>query len=124
MKKKILIVEDDSVLQSALMDCFSKEDYDVLVSSNVMDAFRQIEDKKPDIILTDLIMANLNGFEILKRIKDNAHLNDIPVIVMSNSGQEKDVKDAMSLGAKDFLLKANLSLKEIVKRVNKVASKS
>ena len=124
MKKKILIIEDDSMLQSALIEWLSKEGYDVQGSPSVEDAFVQIENLKPDVILTDLIMVDLDGFEVLKRVKENKNLSDVLVIVMSNSGQDTDVEKAILLGAKDFLLKSDLSLKDLVKRVNKVITES
>ena len=122
--KKVLIIEDDDTLRAALIEWLSEEGYEVDGSADVLDAFEQIENKKPDVILTDLIMVNLDGFEVLKKIKDSVHLKDILTIVMSNSGQDKDVEKAISLGAKDVLVKSDLSLKEIVERVKKVISES
>jgi PleD family two-component response regulator len=124
MNKKILIIEDDSMLRSALVEWLSKEGYDARGSSSVMDAFEQIKESKPDVILTDLIMADLDGFEVLKGIKENVHLNNIIVLVMSNSGEDKDRDKAVLLGAKDFFSKSDLSLKEIVNRVKKVISEA
>ncbi len=120
MKKKILIIEDDSMLLSALLEWFSDEDYEVRGSASVEDAFAKIEEEKPDVILTDLVMGNLDGFEVLKTIKETPRLSDIQIIVISNSGEDKDIERAVALGAKDFIPKSDLSLKEIVKRVNKI----
>jgi DNA-binding response OmpR family regulator len=120
MKKKILIIEDDNMLLSALLEWFSNEGYDVRGSTSIKDAFLKIEHKKPDVILTDLIMADLDGFDVLKKVKSNPDLNSISVIVLSNSGEDKDAEKAVSLGARDFIPKSDLSLKEIVKRVNKI----
>lgn len=108
------------MLLSALVEWFSDEGYDVRGSASIKDAFLQIENKKPDVILTDLIMADLDGFDVLKKVKSNPDLNSISVIVLSNSGEDKDAERAVSLGAKDFIPKSDLSLKEIVKRVNKI----
>ncbi|MEY3783844.1 MAG: hypothetical protein RLZZ230_166 [Candidatus Parcubacteria bacterium] len=124
MKKKILIIEDDSMLLSALIEWFSDEGYDVRGSSSVEDAFVLIDDKKPDVILTDLVMANLDGFEVLERVNETPDLNDVQVIIISNSGEDKDVERALALGAKDFIIKSDLSLKGIVERVKKVISDS
>ena len=67
MKKKILIIDDDSMLREALMEWFLEDGYEVEGSSSVLEAFERIENNKPDIILTDLVMANLDGFEVLKK---------------------------------------------------------
>ncbi|MFT7644486.1 MAG: PleD family two-component response regulator [Candidatus Paceibacteria bacterium] len=124
MEKKILIIEDDSMLRSALAEWLSGEGYEVRGCSSVVEAFEQIEETKPDVILTDLVMANHNGFDVLKKVKEDARLNSIIVLVMSNSSQDKDFEKAILMGAKDFFSKSDLSLKEIVDRVKKVISET
>ena len=118
--KKILIIEDDSTLAGALIENLSSDGYIVQVCTGAEAAFEQIKEGKPDIILTDLVLSNIDGFEILKILKESAHLSDIPVLVLSNLGEKEDVDKAMSLGAHDFLVKANLSLQEITDQVKKV----
>lgn len=123
MKKKLLIIDDDDMLSGALLEWLLEEGFNARSSSGVEEAFEKINEEKPDIILTDLVMANLDGFEVLKRVKEDPKLKNVLVLVMSNSGQEADVEKAYALGAKDFLIKSDLSLKEITKRVQKVIAK-
>ena len=85
-------------------------------------AFEILERWKPDIILLDLILPGVDGFEILSRIKKDDRLKDIPVIVLSNLGQQEDIDRAMSLGAQDFMVKANFTLEEIIVRVRSILS--
>ncbi len=124
MRKKLLIIDDDVMLSGALAEWLLEEGFDVRTSGGVEEAFLKIHEDKPDVILTDLVMADLDGFEVLKRVKENSQLKSVLVIVMSNSGQEADAEKAFTLGAKDFMTKSDLSLKEIAKRVQKVISKS
>lgn len=73
--------------------------------------------ERPDLILLDLIMPKLQGFEVLKALKEDPATSPIPVIVLSNLGQDEDLKQAMELGAVAYFIKAHLSLQELVQRV-------
>lgn len=121
--KKILIIEDESMLQDALRDKLSDEGYEVFGSEDANTAFRSIQEDRPDIILTDLVLPGIDGFEILRKLKENNELKDIPVVVLSNLGEKKDVELAMSLGAVDFLIKSEHSLKEVTEHVQKILSR-
>ena len=120
MAKRILIIEDDSTLREALNEWLVDEGYEVQNSPSVEDAFQKMTEVKPDLILTDLVMANMSGFDVLKYVKQNAHLSDVPVLIVSNSAQDGDVEKAMSMGARDFMVKSDHSLEEIVNRVKTV----
>lgn len=120
--KKILIIEDESMLQDALRDKLSDEGYEVFGSEDANTAFRSIQEDRPDIILTDLVLPGIDGFEILRKLKENNDLKDIPVVVLSNLGEKKDVDLALSLGAVDFLIKSEHSLKEVTEHVRKILS--
>ena len=78
----------------------------------------------PDIVLLDLIMPKLQGFEVLRALKADPATASIPVIILSNLGQESDVKQAMEAGAVGYFVKANLSLQDLVKRVGEVTGGS
>lgn len=120
--KRIFIIEDDSMLQGVLTERFTEDGYIVNSFSNASPAFEFMKEERPDVILTDLVLPNMDGFEILKNIKESIHLNTIPVLIMSNSGQEGDSEKAASLGASDFIVKSNTSLDEIISRTKKVIS--
>jgi CheY-like chemotaxis protein len=92
----------------------------VVTASDGEEALRQVAAVAPGLVLLDLIMPKLQGFEVLKRLKADPSTRSIPVIVLSNLGQDSDVRDAMALGAMEYLVKSNLSLHELVTRVEAV----
>lgn len=119
----ILVVEDDKFLRELLVRKLLNEGFAVENAIEARAAFEILEKKKPSIILLDLILPGVSGFEILARIKEDPKLADIPVIILSNLGQKEDVDRAMALGAKDFMVKANFTLDEIVAKVRMMTGK-
>lgn len=120
-KKKdifILVIEDDKFLRELLVRKLTGEGFDVQNAIEAVSAFQILSQRKPNIILLDLILPGVDGFEILSRIKADPKISDIPVIILSNLGQKEDLDKAMALGAKDFMVKANFTLDEIVEKVN------
>lgn len=118
--KKILIIEDETMLQEALVENLTDEGYEVEGFADAESAFKSINLKKPDIILTDLVLPNIDGFEIIKLLHERIDTNDIPIIVLSNLGEPEDVERAKALGATEYLVKAELSLGEVAERVEKI----
>lgn len=118
-KKKIfvLVIEDDKFLRELLVHKLTSEGFDVQNAIEAGSAFQILSERKPNIILLDLILPGVDGFEILSRIKADQKISDVPVIILSNLGQKEDLDKAMSLGAKDFMVKANFTLDEIVEKV-------
>ena len=92
----------------------------MLVAVDGEEALRVARAERPDVVLLDLIMPKLQGFEVLKALKGDAATSPIPVIVLSNLGQERDVRQAMELGAVAYFIKAHLSLQELVQKVGEV----
>ncbi len=117
---KVLVVEDDKFLRELFVKKLFNEGFDVKNSIDAQGAFQSIEESKPDIILLDLILPGVDGFEILAKIKADENITDVPVLILSNLGQQEDIDRAMSLGAHDFLVKANFTLDEIVLRVKEI----
>ena len=118
----VLVVEDDKFLRELFVRKLFSDGFKVENAIEAKAAFEILERWKPDIILLDLILPGVDGFEILSRIKKDDRLKDIPVIVLSNLGQQEDIDRAMSLGAKDFMVKANFTLEEIIVRVRSILS--
>jgi len=116
-KPFVLVIEDDKFLKELLVKKIAKEGFDVQNAVDAQSAFIVLEDRKPNIILCDLILPGVDGFEILHRIKSNPKTADIPVVILSNLGQAEDLEKAKSLGATDFMIKANFTLDEIVAKV-------
>lgn len=115
----VLLVEDDRFLRKAAESTLRQSGFTVLTAADGEEALRQAK-ALPDLILLDLIMPKLQGFEVLRRLKEDATTAGIPVMVLSNLGQEGDVQQAMALGAVAYLIKSNLSLHELVRQVRSV----
>ncbi|MHB1118294.1 MAG: response regulator [Minisyncoccota bacterium] len=113
----VLVIEDDKFLRELLVRKLASEGFDVQNAVDATSAFPILAQRKPSIILLDLILPGVDGFEILSRIKADPKIADIPVIILSNLGQKEDTDKAMALGAKDFMVKANFTLDEIVTKV-------
>jgi DNA-binding response OmpR family regulator len=118
--KKILVVEDDQFLSNAYKLKLTKSGFETLVATDGNEALKVLEEFTPDLILLDLIMPNLDGFGTLTALNADEKLKSIPVIVASNLGQKEDIEKAKELGAKDFIIKSNVSIEEIVQKVNSV----
>ncbi|OHA62832.1 MAG: hypothetical protein A2556_01150 [Candidatus Vogelbacteria bacterium RIFOXYD2_FULL_44_9] len=117
MAKKVFIVEDDEFLRSLTVKRLEKEGYEVAVSPDGEGAMAGILKAKPDIILLDLLLPGLNGYEVLQKIRDNGETKALPVIVFSNLGQREDIEKAKAIGVNDFLIKANFTLDDVVTKV-------
>lgn len=115
--RRILLAEDDRFLRKAAAATLSRHGYEVLTASDGEEALAIARAQAPDLILLDLIMPKLHGFEVLKHLKAEPATAAIPVIVLSNLGQDQDVQQAMEHGAAAYCVKANLSLQELVRQV-------
>ncbi|MBI5530524.1 MAG: response regulator [Candidatus Doudnabacteria bacterium] len=118
-KIKILLAEDDRFLIKVLRLKLIKAGFEVLSAVDGEEAAQKILAEKPDLVLLDIIMPKKNGFEVLAELRNNPDVKDIPVIILSNLGQDKDVEQGKKLGATDYLIKTDLSLEEVVEKVNK-----
>lgn len=120
MAKKILLVEDDEMLHTMYTQKFTKEGYDVKSGYNGAEGVTLAESEKPDVILLDIIMPKMDGFAALKKIKKNAATANIPVILLTNLGQEEDIRKGKELGAADYFIKANHTPQEVVDKVKSI----
>lgn len=116
-QKKILIVEDDNFLRSLTAKRLEKEGYTVAVAVDGESALATAKDEKPDLILLDLLLPGLDGFAVLGKLKADADLKKVPVIVFSNLGQKEDIEKAKLLGAEQFLIKANFTLDDVMDKI-------
>lgn len=114
-KLKLIVVEDDAVIGSVLTLKLKSEGFTVDSASDGSEGIELIKKNKYDLIILDLIMPVMDGFEVLEKLNENK--NKVPVIVMSNLGQQEDIERAKSLGAKDYLIKANTPLNKIVEYI-------
>ncbi len=120
MALKILVVEDDKFLRELITQKLSREGYDVKEAVDGEEGVIKVKEEKPDIILLDLILPGIDGFEVLAKIKEDPEVENIPVVILSNLGQRDDVERGLKLGAVDFLIKAHFTPGEIIEKVEKI----
>jgi len=113
----ILLAEDDRILRKAGEATLKKRGYAVIAAVDGEDALAKARAHKPDLILLDVIMPKLQGFEVLASLKSDAATRDIPVIMLSNLQDESDVRKATDAGALDYLVKSNVPLDVLAARI-------
>lgn len=117
ISKKILIVEDDSLLAKVVSTSFLAEKFQVVTIENGLEVLDAAKKFSPDIILLDLIIPGIDGFAVLKELKEDDATKDIPVAIMSNLGTIGDIKSTKALGADEYFIKANTEIEKIVSYV-------
>lgn len=114
---KILIIEDEKSLAWVLGEKLKKNGHDIKIADNGDAAMLLMKTFKPELILLDLILPKKDGFVVLKLLKNDPELSEIPVIVLSNLGEDDNIKKAFSLGAKDYFVKAQHPINEIIEKI-------
>ncbi len=117
MKRKILIIEDEKDLRFFLRTALTQAGFEVKEAIDAEEALEKIKEEKPDLILLDIILPGKSGFDFLIEIKKDPEFESIPIIIVSNLGQREEIQKGLELGAKDYIVKANFTLDEIVKKV-------
>lgn len=123
MTKLLLIVEDDKFISELLSNMMKQSGYAVLYSPDAEGGEKLLKLHTPDIILLDILLPGMNGFEFLKRAKADEKTRDIPVIILSNLGSDEDITKGMELGADAYLVKANFIMADIVTKVEEILQK-
>jgi DNA-binding response OmpR family regulator len=121
--KKILIIEDDSFLKNLESSKFTHEGFSVMSAMNPSEIEAAIATAMPDIILLDLMLPEVDGFELLKKFKEDEKTKAIPVIVFSNLSDEIEMKRVLDAGASDFMVKSNFTLSDVIEKINAVIPK-
>ena len=121
---RIVIVEDEKILLKILEEKFREEKFEVFSAMDGEEALVVIKDASPDIIVLDIILPKKDGFKVLEELKLDVKLKQIPVMVLSNLGQEEDINKALSLGAAGYLVKTQYPIKEVVEKVKDQIAKS
>ncbi len=115
--KKILIIEDEEILLNLLEQKLSQLGYSVEVAENGEIGLVKMKENKPDLILLDVVMPKMDGFEVMEAMNKEEELKKIPVIIISNSGQPVEIDKAKKLGASDWLVKTDFDPKEVIDKV-------
>jgi len=119
MANKILIIEDEEIILDLLQKKLTQEGYDISIAKDGAEGIRAMRENKPDLILLDIVMPKMGGFEVMEEMQKDSGLRDIPIIVVSNSGQPVELDKAQELGAKDWLIKTEFDPQEVVEKVKK-----
>lgn len=114
---KVLLVEDDKMILDMYTLKFAQEGYKVFQAENGKDGLVMAKKETPDIILLDIILPQMDGFSVLKKLKSDASTKNMPVVLLTNLGQDGDVKKGLDLGAIDYLIKANYTPSQVVEKV-------
>jgi DNA-binding response OmpR family regulator len=117
---KILIIEDDRFLRELIARKLRNERYDVIEAVDGEEGIKKIKEERPDLVLLDLILPGIDGFDVLARAKEDPDTAQIPVIILSNLGQREEVERGLKLGAIDYLIKAHFTPGEIIEKIKNI----
>jgi CheY-like chemotaxis protein len=117
--KKVLLVEDEDTIADLIQKKLSQEGYEVSRAKDGVEGLEKMKEIKPNLILLDIIMPKMGGFEVMKEMNKTPGLKRIPVIIISNSGQPIELEQAKKLGAKDWLIKTEFDPQQVVDKVIK-----
>ena len=120
MAKKILVIEDDKFLRELIARKLSDDGFVIIEAMDGEEGIKKVKEEKPDLILLDLILPSIDGFEVLSQIKKDENLKSIPVIILSNFGQREEVEKGLKMGAVDYLIKAHFTLGEIIEKMKNI----
>ncbi len=116
-KKKILIIEDDTFIRDIYQIKFQQEGFEVMMAEDGVVALERLNQFVPDIILLDVIMPYMDGMEVLRKIKENGKLKEIPIIMLTNISEKEKIDEGMETGANDYLIKSHFTPSEVVHKV-------
>lgn len=116
----VLLVEDDALLRKAAESALRRDGFRVLAAANGEEALQTVASEVPDLILLDLVMPGIQGYDVLRALKSNPGTAGVPVVILTNLGQGTEVQRAMKAGATAYAIKAELALQELTALVRKV----
>lgn len=119
MPKKILLVEDEEIMIDLLQRKLKEEGYEVLLAGDGEEGLKKMRQERIDLVLLDIVMPKLGGFEVMEEMNKEPELRKIPVVIISNSGQPVELDRAKELGVKDWLIKTDFDPKEVIDKVVK-----
>lgn len=122
-KQKIVLVEDDETLAEVLYAELTEAGFEVVPAFDGKEGLKQVREKKPDLVLLDIILPEMNGFDVLEELKKSPDTQEIPVIILSLLGEDEDIKKGLKLGASDYIVKSSHAIAEIVEKVKNFFAK-
>ena len=122
-KKKILIIEDERLLLDMYESYFEKAGYEVFTAKNGRLGVEIAKTEKPDLIVTDIVMPDMDGYDVIQKIRGDITTKKIPILVFSNLGQKEEIKKGIELGADDYVIKTDLTPAELLAKIEEMFSK-
>jgi len=116
-QKNILIIEDDEFFRELISKKLISNGFNVSEAVDGKKGIDKVKELKPDLVLLDLLLPDVDGFTVLSKMKEDAEISKIPVIVLSNLDSKEDVEKVLKLGASDFLIKSRFDLDEIIIKI-------
>ena len=121
---RLLLIEDDTFLAGMYVTKLTMENFQVDLANDGKSGLEKVKKMKPDLILLDVLLPKMNGFDVLKSLKEDPTTRDIPVVLLTNLGQKSDVMKGLDLGAVDYLIKAHFMPSEVVAKIKAILSQS
>ena len=119
--KKILLIEDEEMLATMYKTKFEKEGFPITVASDGEAGLQMASAGPFDVILVDIIMPKLDGFAVLKKLRETPEYAKTPIIMLTNLGQEEDIAKSKALGATDYLIKANFTPSQVLEKISSIS---
>lgn len=123
-KGKLAIIEDEAAFRNIFKDLLVSDGYNVLTAEDGESGWLLVRTEMPDLVLLDLALPRLHGFEVLQNIRADAATKDMPVVILTVVGEQDNVKKGLKLGATDYLVKGFYTPREILAKINEILSKS
>jgi DNA-binding response OmpR family regulator len=121
--KNILVIEDDDFFRELVRKKLLSEGFGVSDAVDGESGIKKMKEKKPDLVLLDLLLPNIDGFEVLSQAKSDSVLSSVPIIILSNLGQQEDIERALKLGASDFFIKSQSDIDQVTKKISGLLEK-
>jgi len=116
-KRKIMIVEDDVFVMDIYQTKLAQEGFEIIPAMNGVEAMKKLQVSVPDLMLLDIVMPYMDGLEVLKKVKADDRLKNIPVVLLTNLSQKDDIDKGLGLGANDYLIKSHFTPSEVLKKI-------
>ncbi len=116
-KKYILLIEDEPLLGNLMKQRLEKEGFEVNLKRDGQEGLSALRERKPDVMLLDIILPKISGFELMEMVRADPQIENTPIIIMSNLGQDTDIQKGTSLGATEYYVKAKVSIDDLVDKV-------
>lgn len=122
-KGKILIIEDERLLLDMYENYFKKAGYEVFIAKNGRPGIEIAKTEKLDLIITDIVMPDMDGYDVIKEIREDATTKEIPILVFSNLSQQSEINKGLAMGADDYVIKTDLTPVELLAKIEGMLNK-